>query len=168
MSDPGTSCPYYNAYSRQARPGRQYITNRAHGALGYALGASLGAWFGRPGAKVVAMMGDGSFGFSCGELETVARYGAPITYVVFSNASFGWIKASQYADKDARYYNVDFGRTDNAKVAEGFGVKSWRVEDPGELDRVMAEAMAHDGPTLVDVITQPLEEAAAPVMRWMG
>lgn len=168
VSDPGTSCPYYNAYSQQKHPGRYYITNRAHGALGYALGASLGAWHGRPESKVVAMMGDGSFAFTCGELETVVRCNAPITFIVFSNANFGWIKASQFADKDARYYNVDFNRTDQAAVAAAFGVKSWRVEDPGELDAVMGEAMAYDGPTLIDVVTQPLEESAAPVMRWMG
>ncbi len=168
VSDPGTSCAYYNAYSQQKHPGRSYITNRAHGALGYALGASLGAWFGRPTSKIVAMMGDGSFAFTCGELETVARCKAPITFIVFNNANFGWIKASQYADKEARYYNVDFNRTDNAKVAEGFGVTAWRVEDPDALDAVMAKALAHDGPTLIDIITQPLEESAAPVMRWMG
>lgn len=168
VSDPGTSCPYYNAYSQQKHPGRYYITNRAHGALGYSIGAALGAWFGRPTSKVVGLMGDGSFAFSCGELETVVRSGAPITYIVFSNASFGWIKASQFADKEARYYNVDFNRTNQAKVAEGFGVKSWRVEDPGELETVLAQALAHDGPTLVDIVTQPLEQAAAPVMRWMG
>lgn len=168
VSDPGTSCPYYSAFSQSTQPGRRYITNRAHGALGYALGASLGAWYGRPQSKVVAMMGDGSFAFSCGELETVVRSGAPITYIVFSNASFGWIKASQYADKDARYYNVDFNRTDQAKVAEGFGVKAWRVTNPADLDEALCAALAHDGPTLIDIATQALEEAAAPVMRWMG
>ena len=78
------------------------------------------------------------------------------------------IKASQKADKGARYYNVDFGRTDQAAVAAAFGVKSWRVEDPEDLERVLREAVVHDGPTLVDVITQPLEEARAPVRRWMG
>ena len=168
ISDPGTSCPYYNAYSNQKIPGRQYVTNRAHGALGYAMGAALGAWYGRPDAKVVGLMGDGSFGFSCGELETVVRSGANITYIVFSNASFGWIRASQKDDKDARYYNVDFNRTDNAKIAEGFGVKSWTADDPAELDGVMQQAFAHPGPTLIDVISQPLEESNAPVLRWMG
>lgn len=168
VSDPGTSCPYFSAYYQQPLPGRQFITNRAHGALGYALSASLGAWYGRPGSKIVGLMGDGSFGFTCGELETVTRAGANITYVVFSNANFGWIKASQMADKGARYYNVDFGRVDQAAVAAAYGVKSWRVEDPAALEGVLREAIAHDGPTLVDVITQPLEEAAAPVRRWMG
>ncbi|WP_425097864.1 thiamine pyrophosphate-binding protein [Tropicibacter sp. S64] len=168
VSDPGTTCPYYNAFGLRPKAGRTFITNRAHGALGYAIGASIGAWFGRPQATVVALMGDGSFGFSCGELETAARYKVPVTFVVLSNAGYGWIKASQKDDKGGRYYNVDFGRTDNAKVAEGFGVRSWTVEDPEDLDRVLKEALAHDGPTLIDVISQPLEESAAPVMRWMG
>ena len=168
VSDPGTSCPYFSAYYQLPRPGRHFITNRAHGALGYALSAALGAWFGRPGSKVVGLMGDGSFGFTCGELETVVRCRAPITYVVFSNASFGWIKASQAADRGGRYHNVDFDRTDHAAVASAFGVKSWRVEDPEELETVLGKAVVHDGPTLVDVVVQPLEEARAPVRRWMG
>lgn len=168
LSDPGTSCPYYSAYYRQPKAGRYFITNRAHGALGYSLSAALGAWFGRPSSKIVAMMGDGSFGFTCGELETVCRARAPITYIVFSNSNFGWIKASQYADTDARYYNVDFNRTDQAAVAAAYGVKSWKVEDPEALEGVLREAIHHDGPTLVDVVCQPLEESKAPVRRWMG
>ncbi|QDY70827.1 thiamine pyrophosphate-binding protein [Qingshengfaniella alkalisoli] len=168
VSDPGTSCPYFSAYYTLPRAGRHFITNRAHGALGYSLSAALGAWFGRPDRKVVGLMGDGSFGFTCGELETVARAKAPITYVVFSNSNFGWIKASQRDDCDARYYNVDFNRTDQAAVAAAYGVKSWHVEDPSKLEAVLKEAVAHDGPTLVDVICQPLEEAKAPVRRWMG
>ena len=168
LSDPGTSCPYFSAYYQLPLPGRYFITNRAHGALGYAMSAALGAWFGRPSSKVVAMMGDGSFGFTVGELETVCRSRAPITYIVFSNSNFGWIKASQFADKGARYYNVDFNRVDHAAIATAYGVKSWRVENPDDLERVLKEAIAHDGPTLIDVITQALEESNAPVRRWMG
>ena len=168
VSDPGTSCPYFSAFYQLPQAGRHFITNRAHGALGYSLSASLGAWYGKPDRKVVALMGDGSFGFTCGELETVCRAGAPITFVVFSNANFGWIKASQYADKGKRYYNVDFSRTDQAAVAAAYGVKSWKVEDPESLEAVPKEAVEHDGPTLVDVISQALEESHALVRRWMG
>lgn len=168
LSDPGTSCPYFSAYYQLPQAGRHFITNRAHGALGYSLSAALGAWYGRPSSKVVAMMGDGSFGFTVGELETICRARAPITYIVFSNSTFGWIKASQYADKDKQYYNVDFNRTDHAAVAAAYGVKSWRVENPEDLERVLREAIDHDGPTLIDVISQPLEETNAPVRRWMG
>ncbi|MDQ7071325.1 MAG: thiamine pyrophosphate-binding protein [Rhodobacterales bacterium] len=168
LSDPGTSCPYFSAYYQLPMAGRRFITNRAHGALGYALSAALGAWFGRPKSKIVALMGDGSFGFTCGELETVVRCNAPITYIVFSNSTFGWIKASQERDVGKRYYNVDFNRTDHAAIARAYGVKSWQVSDPDDLASVMKAAIGHDGPTLIDVISQPLEEARAPVRRWMG
>ncbi|GAB5376379.1 MAG: thiamine pyrophosphate-binding protein [Acuticoccus sp.] len=168
VADPGTPCPYFSAHYRQRRAGRQFITNRAHGALGYALGAAMGAHVGRPGVKTVAAMGDGSFNFACGEFETMVRHRMPITSIVFSNAVFGWIKAGQNAGFGQRYYNVDFGRTDHAAVAAAFGVKAFRLEDPAEVEPVLRQALAHDGPTLVDIVSQPLHEAAAPVSEWIA
>jgi len=47
-------------------------------------------------------------------------------------------------------------------------VKSWRVEDPDALETTLRRAVAHDGPALVDVISQPLNEAAAPVSEWIA
>ena len=168
VADPGTPCPYFSAYYRWPEAGRHFITNRAHGALGYAMAASMGAAIGRPDVKTVAVMGDGSFGFCCGEFETMVRHKLPITSIVFSNSTFGWIKAGQDSGFGKRYYNVDFDRTDHAAVASAFGVKSWRVEDPRELNKVLKAAIEHDGPTLVDIISQPLHEAEAPVSEWVA
>ncbi len=168
VADPGTPCPYLAAYLDRAEAGRSFLTNRAHGALGYSMAAALGAWFADPRRKCVAVMGDGSFGFAVGELETVVRCQAPLLMLVLSNASYGWIKASQKASYGGRYYSVDFAATDHARIASGYGVKAWRVEDPSALDGVLREAAAHDGPALVDIVTQPLEDAAAPVLQWMG
>jgi len=168
IADPGTPCPYLSAYYPVRRTGRQFFSNRAHGALGYSLPAAIGAYHGRPGAKVVAVMGDGSFGFNGGELETVARLGLPITFVVVSNSVFGWIKAGQKTGFDERYFSVDFSTTDHAKVADAYGLQSWRVEDPGELKSKMAAALNCPGPSLVDVICQPLQEANAPVSEWVA
>ena len=53
-------------------------------------------------------------------------------------------------------------------MASAYGIKSWRVEQPGELDAALAAALAHDGPSLVDVISQPLQDAAAPVSEWIA
>ncbi|MCY3995453.1 MAG: thiamine pyrophosphate-binding protein [Rhodobacter sp.] len=167
-ADPGTPCPYFSAHYRWRRPGRNFVTNRAHGALGYSLAAAMGAQVGRPRAKVLSVMGDGSFGFCCGEMETLVRYGIPVKSIVFSNAVYGWIKAGQNAGFGRRFYNVDIGRTDHAAVARAFGVRAWTVESPSELAPVLREAIAHDGPTLVDVISQPLHEAAAPVSEWIA
>jgi len=168
VADPGTPCPYISAYYEFGRAGRHFISNRAHGALGYSLSAAIGAWFGRPQQKIVAIMGDGSFGFTCGELETVVRHKMPITFIVISNSVYGWIKAGQKTGFGERYYSVDFSRTDHAKVAAAFGVKSWRVENPLELNKILKEAVEHDGPTLVDVISQPLQDANAPVSEWIA
>jgi len=167
VADPGTPCPYFSAYYRLERTGRHFISNRAHGALGYSMAAALGAWHARPDRKCVAVMGDGSFGFTSGELETIVRLGAPIMMIVVSNAMYGWIKAGQKTGFDGRYFSVDFTRTDHARVAEAYGVKSWRVEDPAQLRGVLAAAAEFGGPTLVDVISQPLPEANAPVSEWV-
>ena len=168
VADPGTPCPYVSAYYELRTAGRTLFSNRAHGALGYAMSAAMGAWVGRPDRKVVSLMGDGSFGFTCGEFETVTRRRMPITFVVFSNAVFGWIKAGQRAGFGERYFSVDFDRSDHAAIASAFGVKSWRVEDPDMLEATLREAVEHDGPALVDVISQPLNEAAAPVSEWIA
>ena len=168
VADPGTPCPYFSAFYRCNRTGRHFISNRAHGALGYSIAGAVGAHFGRPGAKVVSVMGDGSFGFACGELETIVRLGLPITFVVFSNASYGWIKAGQKTGYQGRYFAVDFSRTDHARVAEAFGLRAWRVEDPEQLAPTLRKALEAGGPTLVDVIAQPLQEARAPVSEWVA
>jgi acetolactate synthase-1/2/3 large subunit len=113
-------------------------------------------------------MGDGSFGFACGEMETIVRLGLPVTLVVVSNAVYGWIKAGQKTGYGGRYFSVDFNRTDHAAVASAFGVKSWRVEDPADLASALKAAFEHPGPTLVDVLCQPLHEAKAPVSEWVA
>lgn len=168
VADPGTPCPYFSAYFQAPEAGRHFITNRAHGALGYSMSAGFGAQVGRPDAVVVAVMGDGSFGFTCGELETIKRRQVPLKMIVFSNSVFGWIKASQKFGYGERYYAVDFDRTDHARVAEAFGVRAWRVTHPAELEAALKAALAHDGPALVDVVSQELQDTAVPVSRWMG
>ncbi len=168
VADPGTPCPYFSAYYRCNRTGRHFISNRAHGALGYSIAGAMGAHYGRPSSKVVSVMGDGSFAFACGEFETVVRLGLPVTFIVFSNACFGWIKAGQKTGYQQRYFSTDFTRTDHARVAEAFGLKAWRVEDPEQLGSVLKKAIESGGPTLVDIIAQPLHEARAPVSEWVA
>ena len=168
VADPGTPCPYFSAYYEIRQSGRRFFSNRAHGALGYSMAAALGAWFAEPQTKVVSVMGDGSFGFTVGELETIVRVKAPIMMVVISNSVYGWIKAGQKTGFDARYFSVDFNRTDHAAVAAAYGVKSWRVEDPRTLRAVFKQAAEHGGPALVDVICQPLQDAQAPVSEWVA
>lgn len=168
VADPGTPCPYFSAYHVVRGTGRRFFSNRAHGALGYSLAAAVGAHFGRPSVKTVAVMGDGSFGMCVGELETVARLKLPITFIVISNAVYGWIKAGQRSGYQQRYFSVDFSSTDHAAVAAAFGMKSWRVTDPADLGKALKIAFSAGEPTLVDVVCQPLHEAKAPVSEWVA
>ena len=168
VCDPGTPCPYFSAYYEFERPGRHFISNRAHGALGYSMSAAVGAHIGRPQAKTVAVMGDGSFGFTAGEMETITRLKVPLTMVVISNSAYGWIKAGQKSGFNRRYFSVDFSRTDHAKVAAAFGIRSWTVDDPAALRATLKKAVESGEPTLVDVICQPLHEAKAPVSEWVA
>lgn len=168
VADPGTPCPYFAAYFNAPQSGRHFITNRAHGALGFSMAAGFGAAIGQPSSVVVSVMGDGSFGFTCGELETIVRRNIPLKMIVFSNSVYGWIKASQKTGYGERYFAVDFDRTNHARVAEAFGVKAWRVENPADVEATIKAALMHDGPALVDVISQELQDTAVPVSQWMG
>jgi acetolactate synthase-1/2/3 large subunit len=168
VADAGTPCPYFSAYYKARSTGRHFFSNRAHGALGYSMSAAIGAHFARPQTKCVAVMGDGSFGFTCGELETAIRYRLPVTFIVISNAGYGWIKAGQKSGYGQRYFSVDFNPTDHAAVAAAFGVKSWRVTEPQDLGKALKQALAQGGPSLVDIVCQPLQEAKAPVSEWIA
>jgi acetolactate synthase-1/2/3 large subunit len=166
--DPGTGCPYLCAYHRLPHAGRWFVSPRAHGALGYALPAVVGAYLGRPDAsRVLGIMGDGSFGISCGELETITRLSLPLTLVVLNNSGFGWIKAGQ-KHRGRKYYSVDFSDSDHAAIARAFGLKARRVESPKELPAAIEESLASKVPFLLDVVVQPLHEARAPVSKWIA
>ena len=168
LADAGTPCPYLSAYLPLPRAGRWFVSPRAFGALGYALPASVGAALARPEAgRVVAVMGDGSFGISAGELETLVRLALPLTLIVCNNAGYGWIKAGQKSRGDP-YWSVDLLDVDHALVARAYGMRAHRVEDPAELGPALDEALAEPGPYLLDVVTQPLEEARAPVSKWIA
>jgi acetolactate synthase-1/2/3 large subunit len=167
-ADAGTPCPYLSAYWQLPKAGRWFATPRAHGALGYALPAVVGAYFAVPDAgRVVGIMGDGSFGFSAGELETLVRLNLPVTLIVLNNSGYGWIKAGQKM-LGGKYYAVDLSNTDHAAVARAYGMAAVRVEQPAELQKALADAMRATGPHLVDVVVQPLHEARAPVSAWIA
>lgn len=167
ITDPGTPTPYISAYYRLPKAGRWFIANRAHGALGYSLPASVGAHFARPNHKIIAIMGDGSFGFAAGELETISRLRIPVVLIVLANSTYGWIKAGQRA-MGGKYFSVDFSTTDHSKIARAYGLEAQRIENPGELKASLKRALGSDGPTLLDVVVQSLHEAKAPVSKWVA
>ena len=168
VADAGTPCPYFSAFFKLKKSGKYFLTNRAHGALGYALPAAIGVQIGRPNNRVVSIMGDGSFGLAVGELETAVRLKLPIIFIVLSNSVYGWIKAGQKTSFEERYYSVDFTRTNHAEVAKAYGLDSFRVEKPEDIQKTIEKALSLNKPCLVDIISEPLQDAKAPVSEWIA
>ena len=122
------------------------------GSIGFAFPAALGCWAAAPERPTVAIAGDGGFGQYMAELTTAVKYGAPIKLVLINNNELGKISREQSADMlpvwQTSLHNPNFAQY--AELCGAFGV---RVTERGELDGAIEQAFAHDGPALVEVLT---------------
>jgi acetolactate synthase-1/2/3 large subunit len=166
VADPGTPTPFLSAQFELRRPGRTTVIPRAHGGLGYAIPGVVGAYYASPEKRIIGMTGDGSFGMSVGELETISRYGLPIVLIQCSNGSFGWIKELQHLYHGDRYFSVDFNPVDYAAIARGFGFRAQQVTDPEDLQSALRTALADGGPYYLDVVTESPITETPPVAAW--
>jgi acetolactate synthase-1/2/3 large subunit len=171
ISDAGTPTPYASRFLRLNGEGSSLIIPRAFGGLGYAIPAVVSAWLARPEARPVGLFGDGSFGMAAGELETLARLRVPAVLIHFNNSCFGWIKALQrvHARPGANeaFVSVDFSQGDMRRVAEAFGVASFRAQTAEELETALDAAFATKGPSFVDVAVESISDVIPPVYRWL-
>ncbi|GHV28055.1 acetolactate synthase [Synergistales bacterium] len=170
--DPGISAAYSAAFLKIQGEGRRTAYNFAMGALGYAIPAAIGARVGIPEDRpVIALIGDGSFGFAAGELETAARVGMNITYILFDNRSFGWIRGTEFADKKSplpKSYDkfTMFGKVDYLKIAEGFGLRGYKTASARELEDIIKECLSSPGVKLIALETPPEDALLPPVPGW--
>jgi acetolactate synthase-1/2/3 large subunit len=166
VADAGTPTPFVAAYLRSST-GRQVIIPRGYGGLGYVIPGVIGAKLARPQASVVGLMGDGSFGTSGSELETVGRLGLPVTLIQFNNGCFGWIKAKQRLLYNGRYFGVDFSTTtDYAEIARSFGLRARRIENPDDLEAALQVGLTSDAATFIDVLSESEVTELPPVSDW--
>ncbi len=166
LADPGTPTPNVANYWPVAETGRRIVIPRGHGPMGYAIPAAVGGYFGT-GAPVVSFTADGSFGMSCGELETVSRFNLPILYVQFTNHSYGWIKMLQHLYYDKKYFGVDPGTIDPLPVAQASGfTRTARPTSLEELEAVVREFAADPRPTYVDIEVPHMIAVTPPVPAW--
>lgn len=170
--DPGISAVYSAGFLRLEKAGRRAAYNFSMGALGYAIPASIGASFGTGGdAPVVALVGDGSFGFCAGELETAARLGIKAVYIIFNNQTFGWIRGTEYVQTRrglspnfARF--TDFAKIDYVKFAESFGIRGFSAGSLTEFKTALRRCLEEKGPSIIDVPVEPQEKQLPPVPGW--
>jgi acetolactate synthase-1/2/3 large subunit len=138
-------------------PRQRFI--RAHGSLGWAFPASIGAKCAAPDRPVICFTGDGGIYYHIAELETMLRHELKVTVVVNNNASLNQ-EAPLWRKGGALEKHWRMSPTNFAKVAEGFGCRGVRVERPDEIAPAIAEALAAPGPVLLDVVTDPACMAA--------
>jgi acetolactate synthase-1/2/3 large subunit len=143
----------YPAYE----PNTVLISN-GFAAMGFALPAAISAKLVHPEKKVVAVSGDGGFLINCQELETTRRLGLAVVNVIFRDGGYNLIQWKQQTHL-GRESGVTFGNPDFVELARAFGAKGYRVDSARQLGPILAEAMAHPGPSIVDVPVDYRENA---------
>jgi pyruvate dehydrogenase (quinone) len=130
---------------------RRLIGSFWHGSMANAMAQAIGAQVAFPSRQVISLSGDGGFTMLMGDFLTLVQLGLPVKIVVFNNSSLGFIeieqKSSGFLDTGTSFKNPNF-----AAMAEAVGVRGIRLEDPGEVEGGIADALAYDGPVLIDAV----------------
>ena len=121
------------------------------GAMGLGVPAAVAAALRCPDRPVVGLVGDGGFLMTGNELATAVRYGARVRLFVANNASFGTIRLHQEIAYPGRTMATGLTNPDFARLAQAFGARGLTIADAADAEPVVAEALACDGPVVVDV-----------------
>ncbi|MFP3713346.1 ubiquinone-dependent pyruvate dehydrogenase [Puerhibacterium sp. TATVAM-FAB25] len=142
---------------------RRLIGSFTHGSMANAVSQAIGVQAAQPGRQVVALAGDGGLAMLLGELLTLVQNRLPVKVVVFNNSSLNFIelemKAAGFVTHSTGLENPDL-----ARLAEAMGIKGVRVESAKALPGAVKEVLAHDGPALLDVVTERQELAIPPTI----
>ncbi|WP_327371157.1 pyruvate dehydrogenase [Streptomyces sp. NBC_01217] len=140
---------------------RRILGSFVHGSMANALPQAIGAQFLDRERQVVSLSGDGGFSMLMGDFLTLVQYDLPVKVVVFNNSSLGMVDLEMMVD-GLPPYGTSYSHTDYAAIATAAGARGIRVEKPGEVRDALREAFSHDGPALVDVVTDPNALAIPP------
>ncbi|HVV39965.1 MAG TPA: thiamine pyrophosphate-dependent enzyme [Nitrobacter sp.] len=130
---------------------RTFITSGYQGTLGSGFPTALGAKIANPDTPVVAITGDGGFMFGVQELATAVQFNIGVVTLVFNNNAYGNVRRDQLQRFDGRVVASDLVNPDFVKLAESFGVAAARVTSPDGFRPAVEKALAHGGPTLIDI-----------------
>ena len=139
-------------YYKYTKP-RHFLTSGGLGTMGYGLGAAIGAKTANPDKTVINIAGDGCFRMNMNEIATAVRQKLPLIEVVVNNHVLGMVRQWQDLFYEERYSatvlrdNVDF-----VKLAEAMGATGIRVTTSEEFDAALEQALAADGPVVLDCI----------------
>ena len=134
------------------RAPEQYNYSIGSGTMAWALPGAVGAKLAFPDRQVVVCIGDGDFGMNAQEIETSVRENAPIVVIVYNDCSFGALRVFQKQHYGGRFIGSHFGQTDHAKLAEAYGARGEKVENPADLKSALERAANADVTTVIDVM----------------
>ena len=126
-----------------------------------AMPQAIGAQGAFPDRQVISLSGDGGFAMLMGDFITLRQLRLPVKLIVFNNGTLGFVELEQKA-AGLLDFGIELDNPDFAKMAEAIGVRGIRIEDPGEVESGIREALAHDGPVLVDAVVNRHELAMPP------
>ncbi len=143
----------FNIHYLCIRHGQKFVLNLGFGSMGHGTASPIGAALADPQRPVFAIVGDGCFTMNGMELITAAQYDVPVVWIVENNHMHGitWHGSKQVGNKlpmDSVRYRK---KLDIAGMASAMGLLSFLVEKPGEMQRVVPEALAAPGPSLIEV-----------------
>jgi acetolactate synthase-1/2/3 large subunit len=146
---------------------RTHLGSGSYSSMGWAVPASIGAKLAQPDRKVACVVGDGDFLMTLEEIGVCATQDIPVVFVVQNNAGYMSIRGGQRKIFD-RHIGSEFTRKkdgvpyspDFAAVGQAFGLDSYRVDDPAQLESTLQSALDSDAPALVEVPTS--RDAAGP------
>lgn len=142
---------------------RRLLGSFNHGTMACALPLAIGAQTVDRDRQVVAFAGDGGLTMLFGELITLSQNRLPVKVIVFNNSSLNFVELEMKAAGIVTF-GTDLHNPDFAAVARSLGLFGRRVEQPGDLESALADAFAHDGPALIDVVTARQELSIPPAI----
>jgi acetolactate synthase-1/2/3 large subunit/sulfoacetaldehyde acetyltransferase len=117
----------------------------------------------------VSLQGDGGFLYTSQELNTAVRWGIPLVSIVLNNGCHGAEKAQQQRFYDGRYIGVDLVNPRFDKLAEVYGARGFYVSRPDEIADAVVEALAVDGPSVIEIpVAEYFPPPAPPPVRTSG
>ena len=137
-------------------PQRRLVGSFNHGSMANAMAQAIGAQSTFPERQVISLSGDGGFAMLMGDFISLRQLGLPIKIIVFNNGSLGFVELEQ---KIAGFldFGVELKNPNFALMAEAVGIRGIRIEDPREVEESIGEALAYEGPVLVDAVVNRQE-----------
>jgi thiamine pyrophosphate-dependent acetolactate synthase large subunit-like protein len=145
-----TGINYWMEWHFPVLASRTFLYPVGSATLGYGVPAAIGARVAQPDRPVVAVVGDGGFLYSVNELATAVKYALPVVFLVVNDQRYGAIKYLQEAIF-GRWGETELANPDFPALARAFGAAGHRADDLDQLGPALAKAMAHPGPTVLEL-----------------